>query len=314
MGALYQIEIFENNRVPVKVYNHFMDGTTIYTPLHWHRNYEFNLTREGRVQSYVGGVPIVKEKGQWNVVNSAVIHSDHYVDQDDHFEGVTVQISKSFVESWLGEDAFFKIPESQEGYETIRELMLKFGELEKKKNIAAGFASGRDERLKDVQWNLDKRAGDSSKAFWSDDSSTEYKLEMMELTFRFIRALDHYCLCDASESLKHKKADENVKAVINFIENNYAESISLGSVAEKFNYSSAHLSRMFKDKVGTNFHDYVQNVRITNSVEWLRANPEGLLLDCAMKNGFSNVKSFITVFRRTFGCTPSEWVKDNQVR
>ena len=93
MTALYQVEKFENNQVPIKIYVHDFEGENIYTPLHWHRNIEFNLVTEGRVMSYVDGEQVIKVADEWNVINSTVIHSDHFYKKTDIFKGVTVQIS-----------------------------------------------------------------------------------------------------------------------------------------------------------------------------------------------------------------------------
>ncbi len=315
MAALYQLENFENNRVPIKIYNHIQDGENIYTPLHWHRNVEFNLAKSGRIMSYVNGEQVIKTEGEWNVVNSVVIHSDHFVEKTDHYEGVTVQISKSFLESWLGENIQLKVPELEADRVCIRNILMEFGEVERQCNIEAGFESGMDERLLHAKWNLDeyKKHNKDERPedidIWSDHSSTVMKLKKMELTFRFMQEIKRCCIAEISDVKQQNKSDTMVKDVIQYIEEHYADSITLNMVAEHFGYTPAHLSRTFKSRVGANFHDYLQNVRVTHSVELLRLNPNMLLLDCAMQNGFSNVKSFITAFHRTFGCVPSEWVK-----
>lgn len=317
MAALYQLENFENNRVPIKIYNHKQDGEKIYTPLHWHRNIEFNLATVGRVMSYVNGEKIIKNAGEWNVINTTVIHSDHYVEKTDHFEGITVQISKSFLDKWLGENLVFQVPKRPEDRERIREILLQFGAIERQCNIEAGFSSGMDERLNYANWNLNERkkqhmnGADSQEVdIWSDHSSQILKLRKMELTFHFLQELERCCIADVDVTKLQSKSDAAVKDVIQYIEEHFSESITLNQVAKHFGYTPSHLSRTFKSRVGANFHDYLQNVRITHSVELLRSKPNMLLLDCAMQNGFSNVKSFITEFHRTFGCTPSEWVRN----
>ncbi len=313
MTALYQVEKFENNQVPIKIYVHDFEGENIYTPLHWHRNIEFNLVTDGRVMSYVDGKQVIKVADEWNVINSTVIHSDHFYKKTDIFKGVTVQISKSFLDNWLGKDVWLEAPEkASEDYERVRELMLEFGELEKNKNLSNGSKSGTDKSAEHVRWNLEHSADLTPEdlAFWGDNSSTAMKLKKMELLFRFLQVINVSCISEEKNAAKRGKSEAAVKDVLNFIEEHYSENITLSQVAEVFNYSSAHLSRSFRGHVGSNFHDYLQNIRLSHSVEMLRRNPEEKLLDCAMKNGFSNVKSFINAFHRSFGCTPSVWVKN----
>lgn len=47
MSELYEEEQFIYNQVPVRVFHHEFHGADIYTPLHWHRNIEFNLVTGG---------------------------------------------------------------------------------------------------------------------------------------------------------------------------------------------------------------------------------------------------------------------------
>lgn len=109
---------------------------------------------------------------------------------------------------------------------------------------------------------------------------------------------------------RRSKAISNIKQIVNYIDEHYSEEINLSSVAEQFHYSTAHLSRMFKDHIGFNFHEYPQNVRLMHCVNLLKENNNILLTDCAMNNGFPNIKSFIHTFKKYFGCTPSEWLKN----
>ena len=135
-------------------------------------------------------------------------------------------------------------------------------------------------------------------------------LEKMELVFRFLILLRKYCIDNAAGDKKRDKAISNMKGIVNYIDEHYQEPLDLNSVAEEFHYTSAHLSRMFKEHIGHNFYTYLQDVRLMHCVEEMKADPNVRLLDCAMNNGFPNVKSFIQTFKKTFGCTPSDWLKD----
>lgn len=55
MSELYENEIFIYNHVPVRVLIHSFDGENIFTPLHWHRNIEFNITTAGRILYNIDG-------------------------------------------------------------------------------------------------------------------------------------------------------------------------------------------------------------------------------------------------------------------
>ena len=109
-----------------------------------------------------------------------------------------------------------------------------------------------------------------------------------------------------------ENGDANIKAIINYIDANYMEQMDLASVAAHFNYTPTYLSRMFKEHVGRNFYQYLQNVRLMNCVEEMKDEENIRLMECALNHGFPNAKSFISTFKKTFGCTPSEWIKQGK--
>lgn len=271
MPELYESEQFIYNQVPVRVFCHYFDGTDIYTPLHWHRNVEFNLTTGGRILMNIDGVSEEMRPGDWCVVNSGELHSNHWLEPDDHFEGIAVQFSKSFMDHWMGENVYFIKPTDPGEISEIEKALLAFGEYNTRGDVN--------------------------------------DLEKMELVFHFLIILRKYCLNHIKTDKKRDKAISNIKGIINFIDEHYQEAIDLNGVADEFHYTSAHLSRMFKEHIGYNFYTYLQNVRLMHCMDEMKANPNVRLLDCAMNNGFPNVKSFIQTFKKNIGCTPSEWLK-----
>jgi AraC-like DNA-binding protein len=274
MAYLYETEAFVVNRVPLRIFNHTLEGDNIYTPLHWHRNIEFNLTTKGRINLMIDGRSKNIYKGEWCVVNSGELHSNRWIDKEDYFCGVTVQISKSFVDNWIGKNVIFHLPEDEDIYSQVAEYIVQFGELKKQEQS--------------IEKGLD--------------------LEKMQLLYGFLILIRDYCT-DFSPKIKvqQTKNIDTLKNVINYIDEHYMEEITLASVAEQFNYSSAHLSKSFKEHIGYKFHDYVQNVRLLNCVNDMKENNSVSLIECCLKNGFPNQKSFIKAFRDTFGCTPSEY-------
>lgn len=272
MPELYESEQFIYNQVPVRVFCHRFDGTDIFTPLHWHRNIEFNLTTKGRILMNIDGASEELYPGSWCVVNSGELHSNHWIEPEDHFEGVAVQFAKPFMERWLGENVHLMRPTAPGAAKEIENALLTFGEYH-----ARGDAND---------------------------------LEKMELVFHFLIILRKYCVDHTAKDKKREKAISNIKGIVNYIDEHYQEALDLNSVADAFHYTSAHLSRMFKEHIGYNFYTYLQNVRLMHCMEEMKADPNVRLLDCAMNNGFPNVKSFIQTFKKNIGCTPSEWLKE----
>ncbi len=274
MAQLYESEAFIYNQVPVRIFNHYFDGTDIFTSLHWHRNVEFNLTTAGRIKYNVDGENKILLPGDFCIINSGELHSNHWVEPDDHFEGICVQVSKSFIDRWLGENVFFVYPEKEEDAERIRQEIIRFGEY--------------------------KRQGKPD-------------IEKMELVFEFLILLKECCAVTGKAPEQYKdKGDINIKSIINYIDENYMEQLDLAGVSGVFNYTPAHLSRMFKEHVGKNFYQYLQNVRLMHCVDEMKEDENVRLIECALNHGFPNAKSFIQTFKKSFGCTPSDWMKQGK--
>lgn len=109
-------------------------------------------------------------------------------------------------------------------------------------------------------------------------------------------------------SLKMKESHFLVNKIKDYINNNYFDELSLYAIAEKFYVHHTHLCRIFKDKTGTNFVDYVTEVRINRATE--------LLTDYSLKVynvgslvGFKDPKYFSKRFKEYKGMTPSQYRK-----
>ena len=121
-------------------------------------------------------------------------------------------------------------------------------------------------------------------------------------------------LIDIMRQLKLPNAEENesekdndiVDFIIKYVNKHYTESISLKELADKYNYSSAHISNLFKRKVGINFSEYLQSLRIQESCRLL-ANTNKNIAEIVNLVGYTDVKFFNKVFKRITGMTPRQF-------
>lgn len=282
MPELYENEPFVNNKIPIRIFNHSFDGESIFTVTHWHRNIEFNMVTAGRIRRVVDGQNIDQSTGDIVIINSGLLHADHWIEPNDHFEGITVQISKSFIDYWIGKDAWFQMSDDPEAIQTLRKFLSLFGDIKRQKDT-----------LEDpLQLDL-------------------LKYRTMQLLFQLLSLLRVSFLTQNQKvNERTLKSVGTIKDIINYIDQHYTENLSLSQVAEEFHYTPAHLSRLFKEHIGTKFHDYLQHVRLMNCVEVMKQQPDIQLTTCALDHGFPNIKSFIETFKRYFGCTPSAWLKN----
>ena len=105
-----------------------------------------------------------------------------------------------------------------------------------------------------------------------------------------------------------------VQYILKHVQKHYAEKISLQTIATKYNYSLNNASRIFKEKTGLSFQDYVQSVRIKESCRLL-LNTTDTIPIIAQSVGYGDTKFFNQLFKRHLGVSPSEYRKSqrNQV-
>ncbi|NOU73262.1 helix-turn-helix domain-containing protein [Paenibacillus sp. LMG 31458] len=94
--------------------------------------------------------------------------------------------------------------------------------------------------------------------------------------------------------------------VLLYIEQHYAMELTLSHLTEKFQWSERHLQRLFKQHTNQSFHNYLQSMRIRKSCEQLR-NSQLKISRIAESVGYKDINSFIGLFKRMIGQTPSSY-------
>lgn len=103
-----------------------------------------------------------------------------------------------------------------------------------------------------------------------------------------------------------EKKMEALEPILKYIHKNYRKKISLDALAKANGYNSSYLSQLFKQSLGINFYDYLTRIRLREATRQL-SQTEEKILDIALENGFADLKSFNTVFRKTFRKSPTEY-------
>jgi AraC family transcriptional activator of pobA len=97
-----------------------------------------------------------------------------------------------------------------------------------------------------------------------------------------------------------------VQRVIDFIEANYADGISLADVASALSYSPSHLTSLVRRVTGRPVTAWIIERRMLAARERLAASDESISA-VAEAVGFRNVTYFTRRFARANGTTPSQW-------
>ncbi|MGN0636855.1 MAG: helix-turn-helix domain-containing protein [Huintestinicola sp.] len=104
------------------------------------------------------------------------------------------------------------------------------------------------------------------------------------------------------------KYADKFRLILKYIEQNYANDITLEELASIAGYSTYHFSRIFKKYSSTTFINFLNRRRI-KAAELLLLESGSSITDVAMQVGFASLTTFNRVFKSINGCTPSEYKK-----
>ncbi len=96
--------------------------------------------------------------------------------------------------------------------------------------------------------------------------------------------------------------------LLTYLEQNLTEELSLRRLSQISRWSERHLQRLFKLHTEQTFNRYVQSLRIRRSCELLRTTSFKIGTIAEM-SGYKDIASFMGVFKRNVGATPSAYRK-----
>ena len=96
-----------------------------------------------------------------------------------------------------------------------------------------------------------------------------------------------------------------INRIVQFVEKNYNRKISLEDVGEQVGMSASSVSRFFKKRTRHNFWDYLNGFRIDRAAQMM-IETEHTISEISYACGFNNISNFNRVFRERIGTTPSD--------
>ncbi|MDO7906675.1 response regulator [Paenibacillus sp. JX-17] len=106
----------------------------------------------------------------------------------------------------------------------------------------------------------------------------------------------------------HGKENHIIRDIARYLDQHYAEEISLQDMAGRFYLSREYISRKFKQEFGMNLTDYLGRVRIRQA-KLLLLNPQLRVTQIAEMVGYQDEKYFSKVFKKMEGRSPAEFRK-----
>ncbi|MBU2985182.1 AraC family transcriptional regulator [Saccharophagus degradans] len=112
----------------------------------------------------------------------------------------------------------------------------------------------------------------------------------------------------------NKEYKKRIERVIQYIEANLDNKISLAEVANVSHFSAYHFHRIFTAIVGETVNDYIVRRRLERAVNLLIFKTELSVTQVALDTGFSSSANFSKAVKLHFGFTPSEIRNPDKVK
>ena len=103
---------------------------------------------------------------------------------------------------------------------------------------------------------------------------------------------------------------DNMKKVIDYIENNLSNKLDLEKISEAVHYSKYHLHRLFSDTVGMTIHDYVGRRQLTEAAKLLVFSDRPII-EIAFICGYESQQAFSLAFKSMYKISPAQY-RDNR--
>ena len=133
-----------------------------------------------------------------------------------------------------------------------------------------------------------------------------YQLAVKGLLLQFL----FFLICNqknrVSVSKSRTKTLSEMKLILKYVEDHYAEPIPIEKMAALSYYSKSHFMKFFKQHMGMGFTEYLNDYRLTIAARLLTTT-ESAILEIAVQTGFDNLSHFNRLFKRKFQIPPRDY-------
>jgi AraC-like DNA-binding protein len=275
-----------NEKLPVWVWMHNSNfNYSSYIAPHWHQSIELSYTLTGEIDEFIiEGQNYHCEPGKILVVNSQEIHSIKVFKNGIDKRALSVIFTYKFV---------------KEMYPMIDNMVFSLNNYSK-------LTDGQKYKYKKLQKLLQQVAtiyAEKENAYKNISISVKL-LEILEILIK------NFMIEAKCKSTKEVRIVERTQAIIEYIQKNYQEELSLENIARYHHVSKEYLARFFKKYIGITIGQYIAEIRAKHAYDDIVTGKHNLT-EIALNNGFSGIRTMDRALIRIYGRKASELKKVN---
>ncbi len=290
---------------PIQYYVNSLHIAGNNVPMHWHPNLEFFVVHKGKVKIHARNIEIILEQGKGIFLNANCLHS---------YESCT-EGGDCLCPNVVFQPEFIAPVNSVINMQYVMPLTLN-------SQLPYIVLDGSAEWSRNVLDCLDRvfsmlqeygeigRYGETPTLDFRNKPGSRECFEIRvhcELSRAWSLLYTHRGEVESAPAVKNEHVLQiRMQKMIGFIQEHYAEDVSLQDIANSASISRSEASRCFQSYLNTSPVSYLLKYRVERSMQLLRDNNltvEAVALEC----GFSSSAYFCKLFRSHTGMTPKQY-------
>lgn len=255
-------------------------------PWHWHPEIELTWIMSGQIEYFVNDKKYLLTEGEGLFCNGNTLHSGYMKDgQDCNYLSVTFHPRFIYgYENSLLQTKYVDIITSNESWHSLK--------LEK-----------------DIDWHQTIVRQIQNIYQISQSPSPDYELQTHLVLTEIWLNLYRYYISLPVNAHHPQKHLSRLKDILFYLQERYAQEISLDEIADHVNICKSECCRFFKKYMKMTIFEYILFLRIQNSLPLLREGES--ITKIASMTGFSTSAYYGQIFKRYMGCAPSQYRKEH---
>lgn len=244
----------------------------------FHDHYEMYYLISGERKYFVGHSICTVNPGDFILIDKHVLHKTSPISSDVH-ERYLISFNDKFLRKFMSENSM------------VRNLLKCFGKI----HISVPYEKRRivSDLLLEIM-NEHRRS----------DEYSEYA--MFSLFTQLMVMLNRICDTYTLPSVMLGRYEANIQRVVDYININFRENITLVQAAEMAYTGSTYFSKKFKKCTGFGFSEYLTYLRINEASKMLVSTKENIS-QISSECGFNNSSYFGDVFKKIKGVSPQKY-------